>query len=99
MKINFNQKFKNFTGEVLKDANSDKELSLKDVAIEALLAVEKDSSLDGMEKAKRYYLSVEIYQDKKEGLSSEEVVLLKQLIGKFFTPIIVGQAFMMLEGE
>lgn len=99
MKIDFSKKFTNFNGEVLKDAASDKEFTLRDVCIESLLSVDKDSNIDGVEKAKRYNLALEIYQGKRESLEAEDIVLLKQLVGKLYTPIIVGQALPLLEGE
>ena len=99
MKIDFTKKFTNFTGEILKDSQSGKELSLSDVCVEALMAVDSKESIDGMEKLKRYNLALDIHKGEKDSLSSEEVVLLKELIGKYFTTIIVGQALPMLESN
>ena len=98
MKIDFTKKFTNFNGEVLKDATSGKEMSLGEVCIEALLAIDKNENIDGVERVRRYNLASEIYKN-KDTLAAEEVVLLKELIGKYYTPIIVGQAFPILDGE
>lgn len=98
MKIDFTKKFTNFNGEVLKDAVSQKELSLGDVCIEALLAIEKENPIDAKEKVRRYELALEIHRG-KDSLSAEEVVLLKELIGKYYTTIIVGQALPILDSE
>ena len=55
MKINFNQPIKNIQGEEIKD------LTLKTVSVEALLATFSDEqSLSGEEKAKRYVLATRI---------------------------------------
>ena len=97
MKIDFTKKFTNFNGEVLKDAASGREMSLGDICVEALLAVDMKETLDGAEKVKRYNLASEIYKN-KEGLSAEEIVLLKGLIGKYYAPLVVGQAFPILDG-
>lgn len=100
MKIDFTKKFTNFNGEVLKDVTSSKELSLGDICIESLLAIDKTSNeLDGVEKVKRYNLALEIHQGKKESLTAEEIVLLKDLIGKYFTTLVVGQALPMLDSD
>jgi len=99
MKIDFKKKFTNLNGEVLKDANTNKEFILGDVCVECLLSVDKEENIDGMEKVRRYNLALEIYQGKKDSLEAEDIVLLKKLIGKLYTPIIVGQALPLLEGE
>lgn len=98
MKIDFSKKFTNFNGEVLKDATSGLELSLGEVCIESLMAVDKDNVIDASEKIRRYNLASEIYKN-KDNLSAEEIVLLKELIGKYYAPIIVGQAFPILDGD
>jgi len=99
MKIDFNKKFTNFNGEILKDSQSQKELSLKDVCVEALMVVDQKEEIGGEEKVKRYNLALDIYNGKKENLSSEEIVLLKELIGRYFSTIVVGQALKMLEND
>ena len=95
MKINFNQLIKNIQGEEIKD------LTLKTVSVEALLATFSDEqSLSGEEKAKRYVLATRIYANPEElDLTVEEVAKIKQLIGKGYGPLIVGQAWDMLEGN
>ncbi len=99
MKIDFSQKFSGFDGATMKDTKTDKELSLADICVEALLSVDREDPIDGIEKLKRYDLALEIYQGKKESLSAEEVVLLKELVGKYFTTLVVGQAFPMLDSD
>ena len=95
MKINFNQPIKNIQGEEIKD------LTLKTVSVEALLATFSDEqSLSGEEKAKRYVLATRIYANPEElDLTVEEIAKIKQLIGKGYGPLIVGQAWDMLEGN
>ena len=93
MKINFNQPIHNIQGEDIKD------LTLKSISVEALLATFSDEqSLSGEEKAKRYLLATRIYAD-SEGLdlTVEEIAKIKQLIGKGYGPLIVGQTWEMLD--
>ena len=95
MKINFNQPIKNIQGEEIKD------LTLKTVSVEALLATFPDEqSLSGEEKAKRYLLATRIYANPEElDLTIEEIAKIKQLIGKGYGPLVVGQAWEILEGR
>lgn len=99
MKIDFTKKFTNFDGKPLTDQSSNKELTLGEICVEALLAVDNKEVLDGVEKVRRYDLASEIHKGKKESLSAEEVVLLKELVGKYFTTIIVGQALPLLDSD
>ena len=94
MKINFNQPIKNIQGEEIKD------LTLKTVSVEALLATFSDEqSLSGEEKAKRYLLATRIYANDELDLTVEEIAKIKQLIGKGYGPLVVGQAWEILEGR
>ena len=95
MKINFNQPIKNIQGEEIKD------LTLKTVSVEALLATFSDEqSLSGEEKAKRYLLATRIYANPEDiDLTVEEISKIKQLIGKGYGPLVVGQAWEILEGR
>lgn len=99
MKVDFNKKFVNFNGEVLKDANTQREITLGEVCVEALLSTDRENPISGTEKLERYNLAMEIHSGKKEVLSPEEIVLIKELVGKLYTTIIVGQAFPILDGE
>ena len=95
MKINFNQPIKNIQGEGIKD------LTLKTVSVESLLATFDDErSLLGEEKAKRYLLATRIYANPEDiDLTVEEISKIKQLIGKGYGPLVVGQAWEILEGR
>lgn len=98
MEIDFSQGMKNFDGTVATDR--EKPLTLGAVSTEALLAVFQDEqSLPGEEKAKRYELAMRILKGGRLELSVEEAAELKRLIGKAFAPLIVGQAFRMIEGK
>jgi hypothetical protein len=98
MKVNFNQEIKKINGESIANGASTQTL-LKDVAVEAILAVYQDEhNLPGADKAKRFVLATRIYANPADiDLTVEEVADVKKLIGKAYGPLIVGQAFAMLD--
>ena len=98
MKIDFKQTMKTLDGEDLKAEDKRTVITLQQVATQALLNMsEKDpDAQNGEQKAKRYELAMKIFNDTEE-LSIDEAKLLKDLIGRYFNPIVVGQAWKMLE--
>jgi len=99
MLINFNQTFKMFGKiEPLTKPNSKEPFLLLDAAIEALIAPEE--GLLGPEKVERWKLAAKIFANHATiELTVEEVAKLKDLIAKAFpSPLVVGQAWQMLEG-
>ena len=105
MKINFNEPFVDLSNEpIIEKTQIGKEtkdvtIILKAICTTALLALQEKENLSGEEKVKRYELAKRIFAGGEINLKTEQIVLLKDLIGKSFTPIIVGQAFRMLEGK
>lgn len=98
MKIDFSQTFKDLKGEVLKDKDAaDALVNLKDICHLSLLAPQASEKADGSKKVKMYQLAQKLNVDGEIDLKAEEVVLLKEVIGKVCTTIIVGQAYEMLE--
>ena len=95
MKINFNQNLKKLDGTDLEN------ITLKSVTTEVLqLAFQDEQGLSGEEKAKRWVLATRVYANPGNiDLTIEEVSLIKKLIGKAYGPLIVGQAWEMLEGK
>lgn len=99
MKVNLAYKFKTLDGKVIKDPEG-KEFTLSVVVQNALLGMYNDEKIDGNEKAKRYMLSVKVYEAKDViDLKSEDIALIKELIGKTGAPLVVGQAYEVLEGK
>ena len=104
MAIDFTQPITNLDGSEIKDADGKPVVStLGRVAEQALLAVyadERDQSgketITPEEKFKRWKLASKV-QGKDVNLSIEELALLKKLIGKAFPPLIVGQAWKLLD--
>lgn len=113
MKRNFNQPLKYFDGKTLvrtEPAGTDEAgnpvsahvpITLKSSAIDALLAVVEDErGLAGTEKQKRCALSQRIYESDAEiDITSEELALVKTLIGKVHPPLLVGLAWKILEAD
>ena len=94
MKIKLNAELKTLQGETLKEGNDN--ITLKSVMVGALLIPEEN--IAGTEKAKRYGLAVKIETSTKEvELEVEDVALIKEVIGKFYTTLIVGQCYELLK--
>lgn len=93
MNVNVNAELKTLSGNTL--VENEKPVLLKAIIVNALLfPVEEE---EGKLKAKKYALAV-----KTESASDvceyelEDIVLIKELIGKFFTTLIVGQCYELL---
>lgn len=65
---------------------------VRTICINALLATFQDEQIDGLEKANRWKLAMQLHNGGNE-LSPEEIVLLKKLVGKGWSPLIVGQIY------
>ncbi len=82
----------------------EKEFTFKQICENALLVQVPDSrgqpvkSIDGNEKVRRYSLALQIHNAKSEiDLSVDDVKLLKDLIADMGSPLIVGQAWNILD--
>ncbi len=96
MKVNFDKQLVSLDGEVILDTKGNPAV-LRGVAIDALLAVFGDEqNLAGEEKLKRYIVAEKVYKH-EDDLTVEELALLKKLIGKAYNPLIVGQAWKIIE--
>ena len=94
MKIDFAKTIKTLDGKEL-----DPPRTLGQISAEALLGNYPDEKIDGDEKAKRLKLALRIVDAKDVDLKSEEIAKIKRLVGIAYAPLVVGQAFDMLEGE
>lgn len=110
MKVKVSSILKNIYGEPLKSQRkkpqpkrSDKspefeDLILKDIMVNALLGEYEGEKLTGEEKLERYKLAMLIQEAKAEiDLSSKDMVLVKDLIGKSWSPLVSGQAWELIE--
>lgn len=100
MIINFEQKLKTIDGKNLILPNS-QDGTLKYFACEALqLTFQDERDLDPNKKCLRWLLATRIYANPtKIDLTVEEIAEIKKLIGKAYGPLVVGQAFLILEGK
>ena len=100
MKIDFTQVLKTLDGTEMK-VPGDKVFTLAMATTEALLAsYEDEKSLSGEEKASRYTLALAIHASVEPlDLKVEDVALIKKLVAKGYGPLIVGQAWMLLDPQ
>ena len=97
MKIKLNQAIKDPKGEDMKYVDSTETLTLKAVIQDALLFPKEKE--DGKEQYVRYDLFKQINEAKNEiELSTDDISSIKKLIGEIKPPLIMGQAWEMLEG-
>jgi len=94
------QEFDNFRNELSKGKQS----TLRSVATNVLLMTEiggngRARELSGDKKVERYDLAMKIHKspDGLVDLKSEQVTLLKELIAKAYGPLMVGQAYEILD--
>jgi hypothetical protein len=100
MKVDFGKKLITLDGSIVrKSPNSDDPATLREISIESLMTMADDEkNLSGDDKVKRYYLALKIKDAQEIDITVEEAALLKKLIGRAYGPLIVGQAWEMLEG-
>jgi hypothetical protein len=78
--------------------NCGDEATLGMVATRALLAsLPDEQSLSGEDKFKRFTLAMRIKDGGEVPISAEDIALLKKLIGKVYSPLVVGRAFPLLD--
>ena len=96
MKIKLNQKILSIDGiKALSNQDTKCDLTLKNVCVNAVLQPGKDDT--EKQKYEAYELFVKIRACNKEiDLTAEEIVQIKKKIGAIYMPLILGQAFDML---
>ena len=105
MKIRFDKPLLKLDGEKMfkervedgKYVETKDEFRLRDVCVNALMMNIEEEKIDGTEKMKRYLLATKIQKANELDLKSEEVAKIKELVGKVYGVLIVGQAYEMLE--
>lgn len=106
MKVDFNQTLKDFDGKPLRyqPAEPGKQgdpMTLKRLSVDALLARAPNApAISGDEHMKRFELARQIHKSREPvELESEQAVLVKKLLAEAYGPLLVGQAFEMIEGK
>jgi len=101
MKVDVNVVLKTLDGKGLKDNDGNDNVvdaTLKMAIVNALLSPVQNES--GIEKVKKYELAKRAYNttnDELVELSAEDITLIKNRIGEVYPPLIVGQAYDLLE--
>lgn len=96
--VDFGSPIKQLDGSVMR--TDDKQVLTLDTVVEnALLASYPDEqTLSGEEKVKRFKLAVRIHDQRKDPtLTADETALIKKLVAKAYNPLVVGQAWTLLD--
>lgn len=73
-------------------------LTLKKVCSNALMALDEEKN--AQTKNDRFLLGLKINSDEsKVDLKAEQIAMLKALVGKIYSPLIVGRTWQLLEKE
>lgn len=109
MKINVTQQIKKLDGTLMntgkqvcpmcgKIAGEEEAMTVRLATTRALVAVYVDEQgLTGDKKVERWHLALKIMNEDEPDLGAEEVVLIKELVGKMFGPAVVGQVWPILD--
>ncbi|MDQ7799572.1 MAG: hypothetical protein RDU76_11635 [Candidatus Edwardsbacteria bacterium] len=98
MKVNLSAILLSINGEQIKQAEVVQTVGT--IAVEALQIFDtRDTAISGDEKAKRWKLACRIHGQAEAEISIEEAKLIKDLVGKYYGPVIVGQVWDALEGK
>lgn len=85
-----------------KDQNNwienEKPVSAKALIIDAILANLPDEQPNALEKMQRYDLYKKLLNGGDVELTTEELSLIKQAVGKIYSPLAVGQIYEIIEG-
>ena len=95
MLINFTARLVNINGEVIK--HGDNAQSVGSIAIEALTLNDPQDKISGEEKMKRWKLACKIHGSDQGDITIDEAKIIKDLVGKYYGPIVVGQVWEALE--
>ena len=105
MKIDFSQLVKNIEGQpfqmmIEKEGKPEKkEMTLGMICVEALGAQIPGENVDGVEKFKRYQLIRKIFFGGELELEPEDIVKIKDLVGKTGSTAVVGPVWEILNGK
>ena len=99
MRINFSKPLNDLEGAPLVVPGSLIPMTLSSVCVTALVTLSQDDqNVDAKTKYDWGHLANQIYGKNELELSTEQIVLLKNRIGKLYGPLIVAQAWDLLEG-
>lgn len=100
MEIDVTIVLKNLEGVNLIEPDSKGEVSpvtLRAVFLNSLMRpVEKDT---GVQKVEKYAFAIHIQKTKIVDFTPEQIVLLKEVVGPAYSPLVVGPVFAILDGK
>ena len=97
MKVNLNAEISDLSGVPVKGPSGEL-VTLRSVSIEALLTpLRGDENSTGSEKAKCFMLASKISNPDCDNISAEDVVLIKDRIGRGFPALVVGRSYELLD--
>ena len=96
MLVDFDQVLVTFEGVPLSDTG--KIVTLGRICGNAVAAAPPDDRSTGEQKHKRFKLAETAFRGGDVEMSAEDVAMFKEWIGKAYAPMVVGQAYEMLEG-
>jgi len=108
MKIDVTQQLRSIEGEPLTtsettcpqcgQATEANPVTVRQVATGALMAQRRgEEETSGEEKVRYYALAVKIHDEDAPDLRAEDVALVKELVGKSYGPLVVGQVWALLD--
>lgn len=75
-------------------------LTLGSACVDALLgAYQDEAALPGEEKYRRFQLATKLSSSDEVDLTAEEIAQLKKLVGKAWSPLVVGRVYELLERD
>lgn len=103
MKVDFGRIMRTLDGEPLMDGapGKSKHVTVGVAVVNALLMENPDEKVSGTEKVSRFNLARRIQNGEGDSVevTAEEISTMKDLVGKLYAPIVVGQVWEHLEGK
>lgn len=97
MKINFDAPIIDLAEKPMNDEKGDP-VTLATVTVQALLATLRgDEAMAGTAKAECGHLGMRLFPGGEQDLKAEQVTMIKERIGRAFTPLIVARAWALLD--
>lgn len=98
MKVNVKQVLNDLNGNALKFGVDQTDFTLREAVVTALTTAIPNEPLSGPESFKRYRIAMAVSGDGVDGdgvidLKSDEISLIKDLVGKLYAPLVVGRVY------
>lgn len=99
MKYNVLTQLTSIDGTLMRQGptENDPEATLRDILVQACAGADPRKHTEGREKYEIYQLMKKIHDNDEVDISSEEITLLKTLVGEAFSVVVVGPIYDLLE--